>query len=154
VTELNTDDKQFSPLGSQECLDQPQSGGAFSLVGLAILAGIVVILALILVPNFLRARARGQLTACKSNLKNLATALEMYASDNEGHYPHSLDMLTPKNYLKSIPTCPAAGKVTYQDYRCAIEPDRYSLSCCGKNHRTSPENFPQYSSEKGLIERY
>jgi hypothetical protein len=31
--------------------------------------------------NYLRARVQGQLTACKSNLKNIGTAMEMYGSD-------------------------------------------------------------------------
>ena len=59
----------------------------FTLIELMIVIAIIAILAAILVPNFLKARAQGQLTACKSNCKNLATALEMYASDNGGRYP-------------------------------------------------------------------
>ena len=49
---------------------------------------------LCLLPNFLAARASGQLAACESNIKNLATALEMYATDNKGDYPPSLEYLT------------------------------------------------------------
>ncbi|CAN0391541.1 unnamed protein product, partial [Phaeothamnion confervicola] len=60
-----------------------------------------------------RTHCGGQLTGCKSNLKNLATSLEMYSTDNAGHYPRSsLNLLTP-NYLKVIPQCPTAQRDTY-----------------------------------------
>jgi len=42
------------------------------------------------------------LTAMKSNLKNIGTALEMYSSDHKGRYPEKLDYLTP-DYLKTLP---------------------------------------------------
>jgi hypothetical protein len=109
-------------------------------------------------PRGVKSRAQGQLTACKSNCKNLATALEMYASDNRGHYPAQLSMLTQGNYLKMIPTCPAAGSDTYLgSYRTHTNPDRFSFFCQGNNHSKayagfSPpyDNFPQYTSEIGL----
>lgn len=58
----------------------PRSSG-FTLIELMI---VIAILAAILVPNFIRARAQGQFTACKSNLKNVGVALEMYSSDHAG----------------------------------------------------------------------
>ena len=73
---------------------------------------VLSIMAAILLPGFFRDRAGGMLTACKSNLKNIGTACAMYAADNKGQFPRSLWLLTP-NYLKSIPTCPAAGRDTY-----------------------------------------
>ena len=59
----------------------------FTLIELMIVIAIIAILAAILVPNFVRARAQGHLTACKSNLKNIGTALEMYSTDHAGRYP-------------------------------------------------------------------
>ncbi len=54
----------------------------------------------------------GSLTACKSNLKNIGIALEMYSTDWSGSYPKSMTQLTP-NYLKTIPKCPKAEGDTY-----------------------------------------
>ena len=88
--------------------------GGFTLIELMIVIAIIAILAAILVPNFIRARAQGQVTACKSNLKNIATALEMYSTDYGGRFPTAIasgGALTP-NYLRTLPTCPAAGSVT------------------------------------------
>lgn len=107
----------------------------------------------ILIPNFIRARAQGQLTACKSNLKNIGTALEMYATDNAGRFPPRLEALTP-NYLKRIPTCPSTARDTYtQGYEAASGPDAYTVVCSGHNHPgvRQPANYPQYTSTQGLI---
>lgn len=41
---------------------------------------------------------------CQSNLKNIGTALEMWAVDHEGERPASLSQLTP-TYLPSLPDC-------------------------------------------------
>ncbi len=114
---------------------------------------VMAILAAILVPNFVKARAQGQYTSCKSNLKNIATACEMYSTDNEGRYPHSLAQLTP-NYLRIIPNCPAAEHDTYSaKYEWASEPDAFTVYCQGDNHkfvgRREP-NYPQYNSYEGL----
>ena len=103
----------------------------------------------------------GQLTACKSNLKNLGTAMEMYSTDWSGKYPTEITMLTP-NYLKTIPECPTAGEVTYTlqtgentVYNTAGFQDYYFLQCEGENHTSFsvPENYPQYDGIRGLIER-
>lgn len=138
----------------------------FTLIELMIVIAIIAILAAILVPNFLKARAQGQLTACKSNLKNMATALEMYASDFGGRYPNTgtLAQLTAGNYLKTIPTCPAAGKDTYTTsgsgvFTSITTPDSFTMMCVGTNHAkaytgysTSSQNFPQYFAEVGLVD--
>lgn len=102
--------------------------------------------------NFKTARAQGQVTACMSNQKNLGTALEMYSTDNEGHYPVSLTKLTPE-YLRIIPTCPSVGHETYVDsYQSSQNPDAYSFYCKGHNHAAVgiPENYPSYNSTEGL----
>ncbi|GEM_PF-360314 len=94
----------------------------------------------------------GKLTGCKSNLKNIGTALEMYSTDHSGRYPLSLAALTP-NYLKSIPTCTSSGLRNYA-YTSGSVPDIYTVWCQGKNHasQNTPENYPEYDSMTGLIE--
>jgi type II secretory pathway pseudopilin PulG len=53
-----------------------------------IVIAIIAILAAILIPNFLHARAESQTAACEGNEKQIATALEEYAVDF-GTYPPS-----------------------------------------------------------------
>ena len=105
--------------------------------------------------NYMQARSTGMLTACRSNLKNVGTALEMYATDNIGRYPPSLSYLTT-DYLKQLPTCPAAGYDTYSGgYMSRITPDSYVVYCSGHNHGDvgEPPNLPAYSSRQGLVDR-
>lgn len=59
---------------------------AFTLIELLVVIAIIAILAAILFPVFARAKAAAKATACSSNIKNLATALEMYRSDYDGNY--------------------------------------------------------------------
>lgn len=125
----------------------------FTLIELMIVIAIIAILAAILVPNFLRARAQGQWTQCQSNCKNIGTALEMYSTDNAGHYPNEMTSLTP-NYLKALPKCSAANAETYSGkYTVASQPDAYTFYCEGSAHKgvDVSENYPQYNSTQGLI---
>lgn len=122
--------------------------GGMLLVGVA--------LSVVVLPNFIRCVCRGPLTACKSNLKNLGTGLEMYATDWAGQYPPEIAYITP-NYLKTIPTCPSAGKDTYsRSYRVHHEPEHYTVVCRGCYHHGASidtPNYPQYTAVQGLIER-
>ena len=127
----------------------------FTLIELMIVIAIIAILAAILVPNFIRARAQGQVTGCKSNLKNIGTALEMYSTDAGGRFPTALARLTP-NYLKTVPTCPSSGTQSYTGgYNYATNPDAYTVCCAGTNHKAvdASANYPQYTSVTGLIEK-
>lgn len=97
----------------------------------------------------------GASVQCKTNLKNLATALEMYATDNVGRYPKDIKILSPM-YLKQIPTCPAAGRDTYSStYSVRESPDAFTIYCKGHNHGQMgiPEDYPLYDSNRGLIEK-
>jgi len=73
----------------------------FTLIELLIVVAIIAILAAILIPNFLRARAQSQLSASKGNMKNAATALESYFVDNNA-YPTALGQLVP-SYVRVVP---------------------------------------------------
>ena len=124
--------------------------GIFSLIAV----GLAVV-----VPNYLRSNSRGQHQACRSNLKNIGTALEMYSADWSGRYPSNLNQLTPK-YLKTIPECPAQGSDTYSlSYQTGPDApfnkgfqEYYYFDCHGLNHEANgyPENRPAYDGIEGL----
>lgn len=104
-------------------------------------------------------RPQGQLTACKSNLKNIATALELYAADHHGLYPDRLLALKNGVYLKRIPTCPAAVSMTYGNYHPRADRRNFRMYCQGDHHALAYKavpgggrNFPAYFGDKGLLE--
>jgi len=56
----------------------------FTLIELLVVIAIIVVLAAILFPVFARVRGRAQLARCLNNLKQVATAVEMYENDYDG----------------------------------------------------------------------
>ncbi len=79
---------------------------AFTLIELMIVIAIIAILAAILIPNFIHARAESQTAACEGNEKQIATAMEEYAVDNNGTYTATLPALylavTPKDPVNDV----------------------------------------------------
>jgi prepilin-type N-terminal cleavage/methylation domain-containing protein/prepilin-type processing-associated H-X9-DG protein len=61
--------------------------GAFTLVELLVVIGIIAVLIGVLLPVLGRAREQGRSTACLSNLRQLGLAFMMYANDNKGFLP-------------------------------------------------------------------
>jgi prepilin-type N-terminal cleavage/methylation domain-containing protein len=94
-------------LGERWIRELPRLQRAFTLIELMIVIAIIAILAAILIPNFLHARAESQTSACESNEQQIATAMEEYAVDNHGAYPGGFGasgLTTP--YLSFTPTDP------------------------------------------------
>lgn len=91
-------------------------------------------------------------TVCKSNLRNLGTAIELYAND-QGEYPPALAALTPQ-HLKTIPRCADVGLDTYSSSYMSSGRE-FTIVCSGWHHHDLdyPPNFPQYTSTQGLLER-
>jgi type II secretion system protein G len=84
-----------------------RSERGFTLIELLIVVAIIAILAAILIPNFLRARAQAQVASDKGNLKNVATALESYFVDFS-QYPQDPTTLMA-SYTRALPTDPCTG---------------------------------------------
>ena len=59
----------------------------FTLIELLVVIAIIAILAAILFPVFAKARDKAMSTACLSNVKNIALALQMYLNDWDGFFP-------------------------------------------------------------------
>lgn len=86
-------------------MKKTNSSKGFTLIELLIVITIIGILAVALLPSILGAPARARDTARKADLNNIATALELYASDNQ-QYPGS-GMMTPANFNTVAGTPPA-----------------------------------------------
>lgn len=89
----------------------------------------------------------GRYFDCCSNLKNLGTALEMWATDNEGRYPEKLVELNP-SYLIVMPSCPNSDGRAYGYQK--LGEDEFKLTCSGE-HTELGGKPPSYDSTKGII---
>jgi len=95
---------------------------------------IISTLATIMIPTVKRAMYKAQLTGCMTNVRNMATALQIYSVDYDSHYPSQLNMLLPK-YLKSVPACPSADIDTYTTgYTISADNQNFTLACKGNYH--------------------
>jgi len=121
------------------------SGGGsqrgFTLIELMIVVAIIAILAGILIPNFTHARAQAQTAACEANLREIATALELYFADNQSYPGGSGGAITSAtiasggvSYLSAVPQDPAASPITkpYTYVSAATaNPPSYTITCPG-----------------------
>src|SRR5579884_2904232 len=57
----------------------------FTLLEMMVVVAIIAILTAILIPNFTHARAQAATSACMSNMKTIATAMELYYTDNQAY---------------------------------------------------------------------
>ncbi len=142
----------------------------FTLIELMIVISIIAILASILIPNFIQARAEAQYSACVSNEKNLAIALEMYSTDWNGIYPDpggsttidssfgSAYSFTPV-YMQNVPTCPT-NHLNYLYYESTADGNEFTIDQNGNAHITEPAPgtgfvdcayAPCYGSGAGII---
>ncbi len=146
----------LSIVGSRRAKEGERDGLAPTAIGCNFMAMIVmVLLCLIFVPGSLKVRAMTRLANCESNIKNMATALELYAEDNKGHYPPALSYLTDKKSGKpyKIPECPSC--FTGYEYVCNSSHNNFTLWCKLNNAHivaTGKEgSWPQYNPAQGLI---
>ncbi len=109
----------------------------FTLIELMIVIAIIAILAAILIPNFLHARAESITAACEGNEKQIATAMEEYSVDNGGSYVTAFNQLTTP-YLSTQISDPAGGAYTVKNPATVLAADgSYEIYDTGKHDTTT-----------------
>jgi general secretion pathway protein G len=79
--------------------------GGFTLVELMIVMAIIMILATIAIPIYVRTLQRAKEATLREDLHTMRTAIDSYTVDKE-KAPETLDDLVQAGYLKSIPVDP------------------------------------------------
>jgi len=136
--------------------------GKKALVSLSLVSAITLWCCVFTLPRPLQAYG---LTATKSNLKNIGTALEMYSTDNMGLYPRELSEVTP-DYLKTLPRLDYMGDSTnteyYRDrygytggygYEVSGDAAHYTVTVAVPDHPSNGKLMKiRYTSREGLME--
>lgn len=139
----------------------------FTLIEMMIVVAIIAILVAVLVPNFIRARAQAQTAACESNLKSIATAIELYQTDHNQYPTASAVSITATDanlstYLKQVPVDPAnpTGHYIYTvtPASSTASSSSYTITCPGFHDPattlsiggTGSKNGITYSSDNGF----
>ena len=95
---------------------RPRSRPGFTLIELLVVIAIIAILAAILFPVFARAREAARGTSCRSNLKQLGSAIQMYTQDYDELMPIErttnpstsvIQILDPYIKSKGVHDCPS-----------------------------------------------
>jgi len=97
----------------------------FTLVEIMIVVAIIGMLAAIAIPNYVRARANSQASACINNLRQIDAAVNQWALENKKVSTSVVTLDDVKPYIKlnsvsAIPGCPANG--TYNTSTVAASP--------------------------------
>ncbi|MBI2946965.1 MAG: DUF1559 domain-containing protein [Verrucomicrobia bacterium] len=114
---------------------------AFTLIELLVVIAIIAVLAGMLLPTLVRAKAMGQLARCKSNVKQIGLAMNMYVQD-QGYFPphewydgkdwvyyfHRLQPYTSSRWTDPLYRCPA-----YKGYTVNPTNGYFALGSYGYN---------------------
>jgi len=130
----------------------------FTLIEIMIVICIISTLMAIVIPSFQHSRDQAKLASCQENIKNMATAVEMYAMDNLQVPPTTTDglpKLVSSGYIKAVPLEPVAGNVyTYEGPAPGSGVKNYTIMCgtpTDQFHGTVgvPPGYPYYTPEAG-----
>ena len=130
-----------------------RSPRGFTLIELMIVVAIIAILAAILIPNFIHARAQAQTSSCEANEKQIATALEEYAVDNNGSYGPGgsvTSTLLGTQYLGVSPSDPVNG-ANYSVTTATGSYGSYQITDAGGHDTTTTQNLAGTAGGQSII---
>ena len=119
---------------------------AFTLIELLVVIGIISILIAVLLPALSKARYEAKNVACKSNLRQIALGVLMYANDNKGYFPDSPNMNTTNNQYTMFPPTMINNPAYGLDWRQRLS--RYFGNTM-KKVWTCPTSPPDFYSSGG-----
>ena len=92
------------------------SRSGFTLVEIMIVAGLIGLLAVIAVPNFVHARTQSNRTVCLNNLRQIDSAVQQWAAEQK-KAPSDIPGFTDISpYLKKVLVCPSGGTAFSDSY--------------------------------------
>jgi prepilin-type N-terminal cleavage/methylation domain-containing protein len=81
----------------------------FTLVEIVIVVAIIGLFAAIAVPNFVQARTPSQRTVCINNLRQINSAVQQWALEQNAGFDATITYSDIQPYMKRTVVCPAGG---------------------------------------------
>jgi general secretion pathway protein G len=110
LLEVKVADTQSLP--TAHCL-LPTSSRGFTLLELMIVISILVILAVIAMPQYQKSVTHARETVLRDNLYHLRKGIDLYGAD-KGKLPQSLDDLVTAGYIREVPVDPMTNERDWQ----------------------------------------
>ncbi len=92
-------------------LEPPSPESGFTLVELMVVVAIIALLAAIIIPNYVHARAQAAVSESEANIKQIATSLELYYADMQAYPAGTAVTVNPtlfggatNTYMTATPT--------------------------------------------------
>jgi general secretion pathway protein G len=139
-----------------QTLNRPRrSRAGFSLAELMVVIVILGLLATIVVPNVFKYLFQANTTVVKSDISQIANAIDSYMMQNGGKAPESLDILEQKDdngnaYLKKIPNDPWDHPYVYEP---PVGTTDYVVISYGKDGAPGGEGQDEDISNVSILER-
>src|SRR5271156_806077 len=124
----------------------------FTLVELMIVVAIISLLAAVIIPNYVHARAQASVSQTEANIKQIATSLELYYADNQGYPATAGGTVTPtlfggpsNPYLSATPTnALQRQQYEYENVPAANgKPGSYTITDAGPYDPTTLASLPK-----------
>ena len=106
IADCGLKDRSFS--NPQSAIRNPQSKG-FTLLELMIVISIIIVLAVIVLPQYQRTVQQARESVLRDDLFQMRKMLDQYAA-GKGKLPESLDELVNAGYLREVPVDPMTGQ--------------------------------------------
>jgi prepilin-type N-terminal cleavage/methylation domain-containing protein/prepilin-type processing-associated H-X9-DG protein len=131
---------------------------AFSLIELLVVIAIIALLASLLLAVLSKARGSSQAALCRSNLKQLALACAIYASDNQECFPPPLRRkpwvvaLGSSGLQSKILACPADKSSAFPGTGLLVEPRSFIMNGFTDWIKTLAGEDSYYAFRKGFLQ--
>jgi type II secretion system protein G len=120
-------------------MQSQRSEAGFTLVELMVVVAIIALLASIIIPNYVHARAQTAVSESEANIKQIATSLELYYGDNQAYPATGGGIVNPalfggatNPYMTSTPTnAIERGTYAYTFVTVAGKPPSYQILDAG-----------------------
>jgi general secretion pathway protein G len=90
----------------------PTAQSGFTLLELMIVISIIIVLAVIVLPQYMRTVQQARESVLRDDLFQMRKMIDQYAAD-KGKLPQSLDDLVSAGYLRELPVDPMTGKADW-----------------------------------------